>query len=494
MEEFVNLKNITKKFPGVTALSDVSLSLYKGEVHSFVGQNGCGKSTLVKIISGVYAPESGATIEINGEQHTRLSPAQSQKYGIQIIYQDLSLFPALSVAENIAFHLMLPGGTLFKNQKKMVNRAKEVMAQINIDLDPSLNVEDLTIAQQQLVAICRALEQQARLIIMDEPTASLTSQEIRDLLKIIEDLKKSGTTIVFISHKLDEIMQVSDRTSVIRDGKLIGTYASDTLDKTRLTELMIGKSLESSLTPETTQQDKLLEISNLSVKGKFSNIDLTVYKGEIVSIVGPLGSGRTELCQTIFGMLSTDSGQIHLEDHPVRLKSNRDAIDKGIAYVSEDRMNIGLIMDYPIIENILSTILRRVKNNLGLIDKQKSESLVEQLVRDLNIKTNNIYNATNTLSGGNAQRVSIAKWVITHPKLLILDSPTVGVDVANKDEIYNIVKQLAKEGIGVLMITDEVEEAYFNSNRIIHMKNGEFIKEYSPYQSSMEEITEAVYG
>lgn len=491
---FISLENISKSFPGVRALDNISLTLERGEVHCLAGQNGCGKSTLIKVISGVYQPDKGSHISMDGKRFTRLTPSLSSYYGVQVIYQDLSLFPNLTVMENIAIHRLLPGGSLLVNRRAMRELALETMVRIGVQLDPFRKVETLSIADRQLVAICRALAAKASLVIMDEPTASLTRHEVNGLLRVVNELKAAGICVVFVSHKLDEVMEVSDRITVIRDGKRVGTWPASELDSDELAFLMTGQRFTFSHLPQRDDGDKtpLLEVRNFTRRNEYQNINLQVRRGEIVSIVGLLGAGRTELCLSLFGITRPDSGELIVDGLPVKLRNNRDAIRHGIAYVSEDRQSEGLIMPQSIFDNLLVPVFGRLRNRLGLLDRQKARQTASELIRELNIKVSDSQLPVQTLSGGNAQRVAIGKWIATQPKVLILDSPTVGVDIANKEGIYRIARQLAESGMAVLMICDEIPEAWYNSHRVLVMRKGELVASFAPHQCKEEDIAGVV--
>lgn len=491
---FITLENISKQFPGVLALDKVNLSLQKGEVHCLAGQNGCGKSTIIKVISGVYHPEKGARMLLDGKLFHHLTPQLSSHYGIQVIYQDLSLFPNFSVAENIAVNRYLPGGDIWVRRGAMKQQALAAMKRIGVRLDPDKKVEKLSIADRQLVAICRAIAADARLVIMDEPTASLTRQEVNGLLRVVNELKAAGICVVFVSHRLDEVMEVADRISVMRDGKLVGTFPAAELNSHDLAFLMTGQRFHYSPLPEKppAEQAPMLELHGLSRKGKYHNINLSLRSGEIVSIVGLLGAGRTELCLSLFGMTQPESGEIRINGRAVTLRNNRDAIKHGIGYVSEDRLTQGLIMEQSIYDNTLVTVFDRLHTRSGLLDRRKARRLVADLIGELNIKVSDPHLPVKTLSGGNAQRIAIAKWVATDPRILILDSPTVGVDIANKEGIYQIARKLAEQGLAVLMICDEIPEAYYNSHRVLVMRRGELVAEFNPHRCTEQEIAEVV--
>jgi len=494
MEPFLSLRHINKTFHTNRALNDINLDFMSGEVHCLAGQNGCGKSTLIKIISGVYCPDEGAEISLGGRRWSRLTPGVSVAQGIQVIYQDLSLFPNLSVWENIAIN--------HYHQRMLVNRralrrsAKRAMDSINVSLPLETSVESLSIARCQLVAICRALAQDARLIIMDEPTASLTHQEVEGLLQVVRQLRERGIGVVFVSHRLEEVMAVSDRVSVLKDGGLVGTWPTADITTRRLGFLMTGLEFDYQIRAlwQGKASKPVLEVCHLCRHGEYQDVSLKVEAGEVVSIVGLLGAGRTELCLSLFGMTRPDSGEMLINGQPVRLHSNQDAIRHGIGYVSEDRMSCGLVMTQSIENNIISTVFHKVKGRWGLISEAKSRDLVGRMVNALQIKAPDSRMLVNTLSGGNAQRVSIAKWLAINPRLLILDSPTVGVDIANKAGIYQIISELAAHGIAVLMICDEIEEAWYQSHRILVMKQGRITHTFLPDSSSQMQIAEVVNG
>ena len=493
MEPFISLGHISKTFYGVKALDNIALTLFPGEVHCLAGQNGCGKSTLIKIISGVYKPDPGFQIVIDGKPRSHLSPIDSVKAGIQVIYQDLSLFPNLTVAENIAIHQH--HHNLLVNKGEIHRIAARTVKSIEAELDLDANVESLPIAQRQIVAICRALAQEARLIIMDEPTASLTMQEVKGLLRVIGDLKKRNICVVFVSHRLDEVLSISDRISVLKNGALVGTWPASDINNKKLAFLMTGKEFSYALLPPVEKLgDVALSVKNLTKQHQYTNISFQVHQGEILAITGLLGAGRTELCLSLFGLTQPDSGEIVLAGKAVRFASNRDAINAGIGYVSEDRMSTGLVMEQSINDNIISTVLRRLKTPFKLLDRAKADRVVADLVGQLSIKIGSVNLPVNTLSGGNAQRVAIAKWLAINPRVLILDSPTVGVDIANKAGIYQIISALSRQGIAVLMITDEIDEAYFNSHRILVMRKGEIVAELLPEKTSEAALAEVVNG
>ena len=484
MTNFLDLRAISKRFGGVVALRNVALSLPAGEVHCLVGENGSGKSTLIKIIAGVLRPEPEGRIVIEGREYPHLNPVQSTGCGIQVIYQDLSLFPNLTVAENIAVGRHL-GPPRLVHWRTVRATAETAMARIGASLDPFARVEDLSIASRQLVAISRAMAADARLVIMDEPTSSLTRHEVDALVRLVADLKRSGICIVFVSHRLDEVMEIAERVTVLRDGAKVGDFPAQEMNDRKLATLMTGKAyayVTSAL--DSAKSETVLSVSRLTRTGQYEDVSLDIHAGEIVGLTGLLGSGRTEFALSLFGMNPPTSGEIRLNGKPLALKTNAQAIAEGIAYVSEDRLTLGLVLEQPIAANILITVLDKLANQLGLVPEADRQRTARTWIEDLAIKAPNPDNAVKTLSGGNQQRVVLAKWMATGPKLLILDSPTVGVDIAAKDGIYEVVKALAARGVAILLISDEIPEVYYHAHRVIVMRRGRLAGECIPHESS----------
>jgi len=492
-DTFLELRNISKRFDGVQALKKVDFSLRVGEVHCLVGENGSGKSTLIKIISGVYTPESGGEIAIDGVPQPHLTPAGSIQLGIQVIYQDQSLFPNLTVAENIGISQHLEPGRRLVNWKRIRETARETMSKIDVSLDLDRPVEQLSIADRQIVAICRAIATDARLVIMDEPTSSLTRQEVDALFKVVRDLLDKKITTVFVSHRLSEVMEIAERVTILRDGLKVGTYDAGEMDDRRLAYLMTGQEIDySTVTVDFNRGKAVLEVNNLGKKGNYRDISFSLHEGEILGVTGLLGSGRTELALSLFGMNPADSGEIVVDGERVHLTSNQEAIAKGIGYLPEDRLTLGLVMDQPVSGNLILTILDRLLNRLGFIDGGKRRSRVTRGIDDLSIRVSDPEDPVNALSGGNQQRVVLAKWLATRPKVLILDSPTVGVDVAAKIGIYETVKRLAAHRMGIILISDEVPEVLHNCHRILLMRKGRLVGEYFPHQTSEKVLSQEI--
>ncbi len=491
---FLRLAGVGKRFGGVVALDGVDWDVLPGEVHCLVGENGCGKSTLIKTVAGVHPPSSGL-VEIEGRPVLPLTPAKARALGVQVIFQDLSLFPNLSVAENIAVETHLDGPARPVSYRGMRRLAEATLARLDFTLDPRASVADLSVAERQIVAICRGLAAEARLIFMDEPTASLTRAEVDRLLAIVTRLKADDIAVVFVSHRLDEVVKIAERVTVMRDGRKVGTWPVAEVDQRRIAHLMTGLDFD----PQVVARDlgdapPLLAVEGLGRDGQYADIDFTLRRGEVLGIVGLLGAGRTELALTLFGMTSPDRGTMRLEGQPLRLRSNRDALRAGIAYVSEDRLGLGVILKQAIADNVVLAVLKGLRGPLGLIPERARRTLAEDWVGRLAIKVPAVDRAVGTLSGGNQQRVVLAKWLAARPKLLILDSPTVGVDIKNKTGIYDVVAELARDGVGVIVVSDEVGEIFATCDRVLHMRAGRLVGDDVPGRVSEHELEERIYA
>ena len=490
----ISVKNVSKVFGGVQALDDVSFEVEQGEVHCLAGENGCGKSTLIKIITGVYHPEKGVKMNFFGKTFNSISPNEARNLGIAVIWQDLALFPEMSVAENIAFDSLLGNKPRLVSRQKIFEIAKDTINQLNVEIDLEISLKKLPIAKRQIVAIARSLVNKAKIIFMDEPTSSLTQSETDILLSIVKTLSKNKVSVVFVSHRLAEVIEIANRVTVIRDGKLVGVFNSEGMTQTKLTELMTGQEFNSNvISKDKSDQKVMLQINNLSRLNEYKNINLKIRESEIVSLTGLIGSGRTELALSLFGRTKPDSGQIILNNKILNLNSNRMAIDEGIGYVPEDRLSLGLIQPQPISGNLILPILKVISKINGLISLKKKKDIVTSFINDLNVKVGHHDDPVSTLSGGNQQRIVLAKWLASSPKLLILDSPTVGVDVGARAGLFKIIRNLANDGLAILMISDEVQEVYFNSDRVIHMSKGEFINEYNPNKITLTELESSIY-
>jgi simple sugar transport system ATP-binding protein len=464
-------------------------------VHCLAGENGCGKSTLIKIVTGVYQPEPGAEMQIFGQTHAQITPTLARNAGIAVIWQDLALFPEMTVAENIAFETLLgnrPRGVSYARLRAV---AEAALARLDVQIDLEARLGALPIAQRQIVAIARALVSEARLIFMDEPTASLTQAETDALLSVVRTLSARGVAVVFVSHRLAEVLEISSRVTVLRDGRLVGVFPTEGMTQSRLTELMTGTSLaQTVMAQDTANQRPVLEVEGLSRKGEYEDISLTIRAGEVLGLTGLIGAGRTELCHTLFGMTRADRGRIALNGRALQLGSNRDAVAEGIAYVSEDRLALGLIQPQSIADNTVLSVLRKITGAGGLLSAQKKAATVDHWIAELAVKIGKPADAVSTLSGGNQQRVVLAKWLATDPKVLILDCPTVGVDVGARAGIFRIVRALAEKGLAILLVSDEVPEVYMNADRVLHMAGGRIVAEWDPRRAGLAEMEAAVYA
>lgn len=494
-DSFLSLEHVSKHYAGVTALDKVDFEIDKGEIHCLVGENGSGKSTLIKIISGTVDADPGSQIQIEGRPVFSHKAIDAINRGIQVIYQDLSLFPNLTVAENIAFGQYIANHRKLINWRELHEFAETAMARINVNLPLDALLGEVSIADQQLIAICRALTQDAKLIIMDEPTASLTKREVDSLLNVTLDMKTKGIATMFVSHKLNEVLQIADRVSVIRDGHLVGVYSSKELDDEKLTVLMTGKKVEyHRFIPGTNNTKPILECSGLSRQGEYIDINFKLYPGEILGITGLLGSGRTELALSLFGVSQPDEGSIRFNGQEVTIKSIQEAMELGIAYLPEDRLTAGLVYVQSVKDNIIITTIGSLINRFFLLDNNKIKNSIQKWIRDLSIKIPSPESPVQTLSGGNQQRVVLAKWIATSPKVLILDGPTIGIDVAAKFSIHEIIRELAQKGIAIIVISEEIPEVYNNCNRILVMHKGKIVKEYNPDHATQDEIENFVNG
>jgi simple sugar transport system ATP-binding protein len=467
--------NLRKQYGGVVALAGVDLELWPEEIHGLVGENGSGKSTLVKILTGVVRPDPGAEIWIQGSRFSSLTPSDALRLGIQVVHQDLSLFPNLSVAENIGIHLHLHHKFLVR-WPQVRELARTVLARIGIQLPLDEPVRELSIADQQLVAIGRAIASSARLLILDEPTSSLTRRDVDRLFAVLRDLRAQGMAILFISHRLDEVLEIVDRVTVLRDGGRVGTFDRREVDRQALVRWMTGRNVVRSAPAHTTGGEVILEVVNLTKRGQFERISFTLHRGEILGLIGPRGAGRTSLALALFGLNPPDFGEIRIRGRPTRIRSPEDAVRHGIAYVPEDRLLQGVVARQSVANNLLVTCFPQVLNHLGLIDLSRRRTLTGEAVNRFSIRTPSIEAPVQTLSGGNQQKVAIAKWLLTRPVFLILDGPTVGMDVAARETIYGLIRELAGEGVGIVLISDEVSEVLGIAHRILLMQRGRIIE------------------
>lgn len=473
-------KNITKQFSGVTALSDVSLKLYSGKVNAIIGENGAGKSTLMKIFSGVYTQYEG-TLLLKGQPVKFRNTREAEAAGIVIIHQELNLVPYLNVVENIFLGRELTNAFGILDEKKMLVQTKELLDKVHLHIDPYTKVEALKVGQQQLIEIAKALYTDASVIIMDEPTSAISDKEVDHLFAIIQQLKNAGKTIVYISHKLKELFAIADHYVVLRDGSVVDAGAMQAVSQDALIEKMTGRELSFQRSGQTNVEEALLlEVKHLrlhhplwSNTSIIEDITFSLRKGEILGIYGLMGAGRTELMETIFGLHPKHtSGEIVVNGKLCKIQSPADAIEVGIALVPEDRKLHGLILNQSITNNISLTVLEQLEKWGFLLSRQKENKLSASYIQQLAIKTSSENNLAKNLSGGNQQKIVLAKWLATHPQVLLLDEPTRGIDIHAKTEIYKIMKTLAAEGMGILMVSSELPEILAVSDRILVMCEG----------------------
>jgi rhamnose transport system ATP-binding protein len=465
-------ESITKSYAGVRALRGVSFDLCAGEVHALVGENGAGKSTLIKIMTGAVAPDAG-TIEVAGRRVAHMDPHVSRALGIAAIYQQPALFPHLTVAENIA--LTLESSRLWRrvDWRARRRRAGDLLASAGAAIDPDRDVETLSMPEQQIVEIARAIGADARVVIMDEPTASLTDREVERLFGAIAQLRQRGAGVIYISHRLDEVFAIADRVTVLRDGESVGTWPAASLDRGQLIRRMVGRDL-SAVFPKRDVPigDVALEVRGLSHRASgVHDVSFSVRRGEILGVAGLVGSGRTELAEILFGLRPADAGEIHVDGRPVRIDSPSDAVARGIGYVPEDRRRHGVVLEMSVAANASLANLRAIAR-AGLIEGAKERAAAARYVADLRIKTPSTDAAVGSLSGGNQQKVALARWLATNPAVLILDEPTQGVDVASKAEIHALMGALAGRGLAIVMISSEMPEILGMSDRIAVMRAG----------------------
>lgn len=483
--------DVHKHFAGVRALDGVSLEIKPGEIHCLAGENGCGKSTLIKVISGVYQRDSG-TIEFDGEKLDKITPITAIMKGIQVIYQDFSIFPNLTVMENLAINSQLVEKRKIVNWKNMRKIAEEAIAKIDFKVDLDAQLGNLSVAEKQMVAICRALMFNARLIIMDEPTTALTKKEVKALFKIILQLKAQGISILFVSHKLDEVFEISEKFTVFRSGKLIATGNTADLDNKKFTYYMTGREFEAkTFRPEKLTKEPLLEVKNLSLEDHYRNISFSVKGGEILGITGLLDSGRTELALSLFGIKPAEGGSIKVHGKKVEIKSPQDAIHNKIGFVPEDRLSEGLFLPQSIGDNIIISEIDNLTNK-GIVDVKKCQDEIDRWVKELSIATPDARNAASTLSGGNQQRIVLAKWLACNPDILILNGPTVGVDIGSKHDIHAVLQKLAGQGMAVVIISDDLPEVLENCSRVIILKNGEMAGELETGEATEKMILDSM--
>ena len=469
----LSMQGIKKAFNGVPALKNGALDLYEGEVHALMGENGAGKSTLMKILTGIYARDEGR-VYYDGKDVVFNGPAESEAAGIAIVHQELNMMKDLTVAQNLFIgHESMNG--MFIDDKAMEEKAKELFKILNVDIDPSIKVGLLTVGKQQMVEIAKVISKNAKVIVLDEPTAALTDHEIEELFRVIRDLKSKGAAIVYISHRMDEINVISDRITVMRDGEYVGVLDAHTCTKDDIIKMMVGRTV--FIEPKTKSQvpegaKVLLRCEHLN-RGKFvQDVSFEVHAGEIIGFSGLMGAGRTETARLIFGADKMDSGKIFIDGKEVAIKSPKDAVAHGIGYLSEDRKRFGLLVDKSVEENTVIASLSKFISSMNFIDQNKTEEVSKEYVKELKTKTPSVKQIIKKLSGGNQQKVVIAKWLSDDSDILIFDEPTRGIDVGAKSEIYALMESLAKQGKAIIMISSELPEILRMSDRVAVMCEG----------------------
>lgn len=489
-ETFLQMKHITKRFPGVLALNDVQFTLRRGEVHALLGENGAGKSTLMKILSGVYQPDEGEII-FEDKPVSFSDPLSAQNVGITIIHQEFNLFPELTVEENIFIGREFCKKNRWRLDEKQQRQATiEILQKLNLAIKPDTLVADLTVAQQQMVEIAKAISVNARILIMDEPTAALTETEIESLFRVTRLLKEQGTGIVYISHRLEELALIADRATVMRDGQYISTVDYECVKISDLIAMMVGRDLGNIYPRREALQQRIpvLEVNGLTRKGVLNDINFTLYRGEILGFAGLMGSGRTELARAIFGADSIDSGTLKLNGKETVIKDISDAIQQGISYLTEDRKKEGLALNLSVERNIMLGNYPEYSDRFGYIDSRRCQQTSEEQVKALRIKTPNLEQAALNLSGGNQQKIIIARWVCKDTDILIFDEPTRGIDVGAKLEIYELMNRLVAKGKSIIMISSELPEVLGMCDRILVMRSGRITGELSAKEATQEKI------
>lgn len=468
----LKLSNIAKEFPGVRALDNVNFELFHGEVHALLGENGAGKSTMIKILTGAHSKTSGKFI-FEGKEIEHISPDISKKIGINAIYQELTVFDELTVAQNIFMGKEINGKVL-TNDKKMNEEAKKIFDNMGIYINPNSLVKELSIAQKQMVEIARVLSSETKVLIMDEPTSSISKKETKILFRLINDLKESGVSIIYISHRMEELFEICDRITIMRDGKTISTLnTKDVSSEEELVNLMIDRKLDQFFPKRKVEiKEEIMRVENLTKNNVFNDISFNIRKGEILGIGGLVGSKRSEIVEAIFGLRTYDSGKIYLNNEEVKFKTPSDAIENGLGLITEDRKGTGLFLQMSVKENTTMAGLKKISKFKSIIDRKKEKEILEKYIEALKIKTPHMNQVIQSLSGGNQQKAIIARWLLLQPDILIMDEPTRGIDVNAKAEIYNLMGDLVESGVSIIMISSEIPELISMSDRIMVMREG----------------------
>ncbi|MGG1611691.1 sugar ABC transporter ATP-binding protein [Paenibacillus phoenicis] len=484
----LEMEGIDKSFSGVKVLEQVKFTLEAGEVHALMGENGAGKSTLMKILNGIYTKDSG-TVRVKGKERSILSPSAAQELGIVMIHQELNLIPHLTVMENIFLGREFTlGPTRLIDWRKMKRESARYLSQLGLMIPPEAIVGELSVGQQQMVEIAKALSMNTEILVLDEPTAALTNREIEGLFQVIASLKRQGVGMIYISHRMEEIFQICDRITVMRDGRYVGTEKVAETNMDQIVKMMVGREIKDRFPKAHIDfGEEKLRVENLSQKGVLHDISFSVRAGEIVGIAGLMGAGRTELAKALFGVSPIDGGTIAINGKKVQIRKPSDAIRAGLALVTEDRKDEGLLLAMSVRDNLSMTNLTAVSNG-GFLSEAKERELADTLIQRLRIKTSSGAQAVGSLSGGNQQKVVIGKWLATNPQVLILDEPTRGVDIGAKKEIYDLMNKLAAEGVAIVMISSELPEILGMSDRILVMHEGKLTGHFTREEATQEKI------
>lgn len=491
-EIIYSLKNVSKRFPGVKALDSVSFDIYKGEIHAIVGENGAGKSTLMNILSGAYTLDGGE-LEFEGNKITLKEPKQAQHLGISMIHQELSLAPNMNISENIFQGRLLKNKLGLLDKATMYRKSQDLLEYLGVsNIDPHELIKNLSVSQMQLVEIAKAISLNAKLLIMDEPTSSLTFAETEMLLQVITSLKASGVSILYISHKLKEIIDIADRVTVMRDGCYIQTLSKEETNINKIISLMVGREFKKILNKEAikdyTNRKVVLEVNNLCTDKKLRNICFKLYEGEVLGLIGLVGAGRSEIVQAIFGIEKSRYEEITVLGKTCKISSPVDAIKNGIGLVPEGRKTQGLFLKMTVLDNMTMAHLKNLANSFGLINKNNEENIGKEYLDKLHIKTPGLDQMVQNLSGGNQQKTIIARWLMNKPKILFMDEPTHGVDIGAKAEIYEIIYELSKAGVSIVLISSEMTEVISLCDRILVMHDGEITGELLHDEADQEKI------
>ncbi|UNK71261.1 sugar ABC transporter ATP-binding protein [Microbacterium sp. H1-D42] len=488
-DPILTVEGISKGFPGVQALQDVSLEVRAGEVLVLVGENGAGKSTLMKILSGIYTRDEG-TITFEGEPVEFTGPLQAQQLGVTIIHQELNMMPDLTVAQNIYIGREPTAGP-FVSERRLNQQTEELLARLEIRLDPREKVGNLTVAEQQMVEIAKALSFNAKVLIMDEPTSALTDTEVETLFTLIEQLKTKGTGIVYISHRMDELRRLADRVSVLRDGRYIGSLEKSEISIPTIIEMMVGRAIDEGARPASrdfSAEPVVLDVQGLSTKALLKDVSFRLHKGEILGFAGLMGAGRTETARAVIGADPRDAGTITVDGRRQRIRRPEDAVKRGIGYLSEDRKMLGLMLEQSVTFNTVLASLGSYANAIGWMGDREAKNKTKDYVQQLRVKTPSVNQVVKLLSGGNQQKVVIARWLMRDCDILIFDEPTRGIDVGAKEEIYRLMQQLADSGKSIIVISSELPELLRIANRIAVFANGEVTGELANDEATQEKI------